>query len=78
VYNSVVLVWFPISFSCTLWRQVTERCDKRISSEVRQTVSLVLYDASTSQHVIDAGGVGEYAIVFVVSLTLNVVELTWN
>jgi hypothetical protein len=64
VYNSVVLVWFPKRFLCSLWRQVSARCDKRISSELRQTASLVLYDASTSQHVIDAGGAGEYINLF--------------
>ena len=84
MYNSVVLVCFPKSFSCTLWKQVTARCDKRISSELRQTAGLVLYDASISRHVIDAGGIGEYATVFffnncfVVSLILSGVELTWN
>jgi hypothetical protein len=84
VYNSTVRVWFPESFLCSLWRQVTSRCDKRISSELRQTASLVLCDASTSRHVIDAGGVGEYANVFfcnscfVVSLILNGIELIWN
>ena len=79
-----MLVLFPKSFLCSLWRQVTARCDKRISSELRQTAGLVLYDVSTLRHVIDAGGVGEYANVFffnncfVISLTLNGVELTWN
>jgi hypothetical protein len=60
VYNSAVLLWFPESYLCSLWRKVTARCDKGISSELRHTASLPLYDASTSQHVIDAGGVGEY------------------
>ena len=64
MYNSVVLVWFLKSFLCSLWRQVTARCDKRISSELLHTASLLLYDTSTSRHVIDAGGVGEYANVF--------------
>jgi len=71
-------------FLCSLWRQVTARCDKCISSVLHQTASLVLYDASTVQHVMDAGDVGEYAKIFffnscfVVSLTLYGVELTWN
>ena len=64
MYNSAVLVWFPKSFLCSLWRQVTARCDKCISSELRQTASLLLYDASTSQQVIDAGGVGKYINLF--------------
>ena len=84
MYNGVVLVWFPKRFLCSLWIPVTSRCDKRISQELRQRASLVLHDATTSRHVIDAGGVGEYANVFffnscfVYSLTLNGVELTWN
>jgi hypothetical protein len=64
VYNSTVRVWFPESFLCILWKQVTLRVNKLISSELRQTASLLLYDASTSQHVIDAGGVGEYINLF--------------
>lgn len=60
VYISAVSVWLPKSFLCYLWRLVTSCCDKPISSLLRQSASLLLYGASTTQHVIDAVGVGEY------------------
>jgi len=37
VYNGVVLVWFPNSFLCSSWRQVSSRCNKR-QSYIRQQV----------------------------------------
>jgi hypothetical protein len=59
VYNSAVPVWFLKSILCSFLRQVNARCDKRISSVLHQTESLLLCDASAAQHVIDAGGDGE-------------------
>ena len=67
-----------------LWKQVTRYSDKRISSVLRHTSDLHVYGASTSLHVIDAWGVGEYTNVFhfnncfVVFLSGCSVKLIWN
>ena len=65
MYNSVVLVWFPKSFCAVCGEKLLHVVTNAFrQSYVRQQVCCYTYDTSAAQHVIDAGGVGEYINLF--------------